>query len=159
MLTLVPQWTCTFQDRILSLRIQCLASQLKRIVHFNQGPRARACDDWEPPGDDCVLREADSRRIPKLTIKVPHTDHEEIVYKTLVSVVLLELFGNWPRARGGGGRGGAELDTCGCGGVSRHSLGRTQNDSRLHLVICCAKSHRTGAFVLSLEQRPPVTLV
>ena len=28
-------------------------------------------DDWVPPDDDCRLRDAASRIIPKLTVKVP----------------------------------------------------------------------------------------
>lgn len=41
------------------------------ICYFQfQGQGPSTTDTWEPPDEDCPLRDAESRKIPKLTVKV-----------------------------------------------------------------------------------------
>ena len=43
------------------------------IIHgsiSSQGNKEGSDDVWEPPGDSCPLRDADSQRVVRLTVKV-----------------------------------------------------------------------------------------
>ena len=40
------------------------------MVLFDAQGRELSAEQWEPPGENCPLRDANSRRVPKLTVKV-----------------------------------------------------------------------------------------